>query len=99
MPDVTETLNSQSIKYLKESISELKTSMADGFAQVHAKIDILNEHYVRRDELDRTIARVKETYISTLEDKVSALQSNQTWLVRTVGAIIIAAVLGIILTH
>jgi len=84
-----ESLNKQEINFLKEQIKDLKTRMDEGFDKLNAKLEILIEGYVKRDEMEKAVA--------ALEKEIDGLQSNWTWLVRTIiGTIVVAAIGAVI---
>ena len=84
-----ESLNKVEIGFLKEQITDLKKSMTEGFATLHAKFDILNEQYIKRDEVKEMLRPVK--------DDLSSLKEDRKWAIRLILGVIITAALGLVL--
>ena len=83
-------LNQKDIVYLKEVINELKTATTNGFANVNVRLDFMVENFIKRDELNRELKDLKE--------EIKALEDNQKWVVRTIIGIVIAAMVGLLVT-
>ena len=84
-------LNQKDIVHMKESISEIKTSVINGFASVNVRLDFMAEHFIKREELYRELAdRDKE---------ITALQDNQKWVVRTVIGVVILSLLSLVVLN
>lgn len=82
-------LNRQAIDNLKENFIKLEKSVFDGFAKVYEKLELMEEHYVRRTELDRALER--------RDERISELENNQKWVVRSIIGIVIIAIMSIVL--
>jgi hypothetical protein len=85
-----ESLNKQEIGFLKEQINRLEASMTLGFATINAKLELMTDNYVKREELRATIKPIK--------DDVEGLMDDRKWAVRIVFGVIITAILGVIIT-
>lgn len=59
-----ESLNKQQIEFLKEQITDLKHEMTAGFAKLEAKLEILTEGYLKKEEFQVHCADAKATYVS-----------------------------------
>ena len=64
-----ESLNKQQIEFLKEQITDLKREMTAGFATINAKLELLNDGYVKKDEFHIHCTEAKETYATREEIK------------------------------
>ena len=53
----------------------------------------IGETYVRRDVYSSDSARIQQA-METITDRVEKMESRSEWVVRTVGALIIAAIVG-----
>ena len=53
----------------------------------------IGETYVRRDVYSSDSARFQQA-METITDRVAKMESRSEWVVRTVGALIIAAIVG-----
>ena len=62
-----ESLNKQEIGFLKEQINDLKREMTAGFAKLEAKLEILTEGYVRKDEFHAHCEGAKDLYVTKVE--------------------------------
>lgn len=62
-----ESLNKQAIENLKEKIDSLERRMDAGFAHLTAKLEILIEGYVKKDEFSAHCSEAKETYVTQSE--------------------------------
>jgi len=89
-------LQQKDIDHLTETLSELKVSMGQGFAQVYSRLDIMDANFAKKDSLDRELDRlenigsVRET---RLQGEIDELKDSNKWLVRTVATFIIGAIL------
>ena len=64
-----ESLNKQEIGFLKEQINDLKHEMTAGFAKLEAKLEILTEGYLKKDEFINHCVRSDNTYATKEEIK------------------------------
>ena len=62
-----ESLNKQEIGFLKEKIDSLERRVDAGFANLNAKLEILIEGYVKKDEFQAHCTDAKETYVTQAE--------------------------------
>lgn len=62
-----ESLNKQQIEFLKEQITDLKREMTAGFAKLEAKLEILTDGYVKKEEFQNHCAEAKEIYVTQAE--------------------------------
>ncbi len=91
MNDVATQLQQKDIDYLAKEVASLKLDMNTGFTLLHAKLEMFNENYVKRKELDEILLSRDQT----IED----LKSNQKWVVRIIISIVIAALMGLIIIN
>lgn len=89
--EVNEKLNQQAITFLKDEVEKLAQAMIKGFQDINSKLEVLSEHYVRRDELDRNLA--------TRDKEIEELKSNQRWVARSIIGVVITALLGLIILN
>lgn len=59
-----ESLNKQQIEFLKEKIDSLEKRVDAGFAQINAKLEILIEGYVKKEEFTTHCVEAKQTYVT-----------------------------------
>lgn len=54
-----ESLNKQEIGFLKEQITDLKNQMTAGFATINAKLELLSDGYVKKEELEKYVTEIE----------------------------------------
>lgn len=79
------------------SLGEVSRRLDDVTSRLEALAVRMESTYVRFDLFEAS-KELQETERKQLEVRVGGLESRSEWLIRTVGAIIIAAVLGVVVT-
>lgn len=74
-------------------IEALRTETTSRFDKIDGKFDRLDSTYVRRETYD-ALATSTGVLIDGLRTDVSRLQNSQSWLLRTLGAAVIVALIG-----
>jgi hypothetical protein len=62
-----ESLNKQEISFLKEQIERLERRVDAGFATITAKLEILIEGYVKKDEFTKHCDDAEKKYVTQAE--------------------------------
>lgn len=88
MKETDNLLQQKDIDYLAKEVAELKQTMATGFALIHTKLEIFNENYVKRVELD--------TILKTRDERLDSMQNNVTWIVRTIIGSIVLGLISVV---
>lgn len=91
MNEMQNQLQQKDIDYLTKEVAEIKKTVNEGFAAIQAELRIMSDSYVKREELDREL-KVRDQAIKNTED-------NIRWVVRSIIGIVIAAVVGFVITH
>lgn len=79
------------------SVGELGRRMLDITSRLEGLATRMETTYVRFDLFEAS-KQLSETERSQLDQRIQKLESRGEWLVRTVGVIIIAALLGLVVT-
>lgn len=64
-----ESLNKQQIEFLKEQITDLKREMTAGFALINAKLELMNDGYVKKEDFATHCSDAKDLYATKEEVK------------------------------
>ena len=88
MPEYDNLLTQKDIDYVKRDLADLKVQMTNGFNQIHTKLELMAENYVRKTEMDE---KVKD-----LVEEIGDLKDNQKWVVRTIITLVIGSIMGLI---
>lgn len=78
-------LQQKDIANLTENLRRLEATMSVGFNNVNTRLDVMNDHFIRKDFFDDKI--------KSLNEDIAELKDSNTWLFRTIGGIIITTVL------
>jgi len=79
-------LQQKDIEYLTSGLNKLETSMIKGFSDLNLRLDIMNDHFVKKDLLDEKLLHIQK--------ELESLRDSNKWLFRTVTGV----VLGILIT-
>lgn len=74
-------LQEKDIQNLAANLQRLEITMAEGFKNVNTRLDIMNDHFIRKDLFDEKI--------KVLNSDIEELKDANKWLYRTIGAIVI----------
>jgi hypothetical protein len=75
------------------TLGEIMRRLDDLTSEVKQINSNIGETYVRRDVYSSDSARFQQA-METITDRVEKMESRSEWVVRTVGALIIAAIVG-----
>ena len=75
------------------TLGEIMRRLDDLTTEVKQINTNIGETYVRRDVYSSDSARFQQA-METITDRVEKMESRSEWVVRTVGALIIAAIVG-----
>jgi hypothetical protein len=75
------------------TLGEIMRRLDDLTTEVKQINTNIGETYVRRDVYSSDSARFQQA-METITDRVAKMESRSEWVVRTVGALIIAAIVG-----
>jgi hypothetical protein len=75
------------------TLGEIMRRLDDLTSEVKQINTNIGETYVRRDVYSSDSARFQQA-METITDRVEKMESRSEWVVRTVGALIIAAIVG-----
>jgi len=75
------------------TLGEIMRRLDDLTTEVKQINTNIGETYVRRDVYSSDSARIQQA-METITDRVAKMESRSEWVVRTVGALIIAAIVG-----
>jgi hypothetical protein len=75
------------------TLGEIMRRLDDLTTEVKQINSNIGETYVRRDVYSSDSARFQQA-METITDRVAKMESRSEWVVRTVGALIIAAIVG-----
>ena len=75
------------------TLGEIMRRLDDLTTEVKQINSNIGETYVRRDVYSSDSARFQQA-METITDRVEKMESRSEWVVRTVGALIIAAIVG-----
>jgi hypothetical protein len=75
------------------TLGEIMRRLDDLTSEVKQINTNIGETYVRRDVYSSDSARIQQA-METITDRVEKMESRSEWVVRTVGALIIAAIVG-----
>jgi hypothetical protein len=78
------------------TLGEVIRRLDDLRKQVEDLPSKIDSTYVRKDVYEKARELAEEKHVSALA-RIIRLESRQEWLVRTVGALIIGAVIGVVL--
>lgn len=79
------------------SVGELGRRLADITGRLEGLATRMETTYVRFDLFEAS-KQLSETERAQLDSRISKLEARSEWLIRTVGAMIIAALLGLVVT-
>jgi len=88
-----------------EYLSKAMDSMVMALARLEGKIDGMTQSYARKDEVDKEHVRLddkiaaltKEIELKVSKEEFKPYKDNFTWVMRSIIAVIIGAVLSLIL--
>jgi tetrahydromethanopterin S-methyltransferase subunit G len=75
------------------TLGEIMRRLDDLTSEVKQINSNIGETYVRRDVYSSDSARIQQA-METITDRVEKMESRSEWVVRTVGALIIATIVG-----
>jgi hypothetical protein len=75
------------------TLGEIMRRLDDLTSEVKQINTNIGETYVRRDVYSSDSARIQQA-METITDRVEKMESRSEWVVRTVGALIITAIVG-----
>lgn len=78
------------IENLQKQMDKLDKTMSEGFTAIYSKLDIMSDHYVKRDELERTEARIKDWADERVKDVEKTANLNQKIIFSAIGMILVA---------
>ena len=88
----SDELHNKDIQTITVNLERLEKTMESGFDKVNNRLDIMNDHFIRKDFFDEKVANFTED--------IAELKDTNKWLARTVGGIIIVAIVsGIMLVR
>ena len=82
-------LQQKDINYLTKEVEALKQTLTQGLNSINTKLEVMSDHYVKREEMNEKIKPLREDL-----DEVKA---NLTWGIRIVIGAVILAILGLVL--
>jgi hypothetical protein len=83
-------LQQKDINNLTDNLARIEKAMNLGFEKVNSRLDVMNDHFIRKDFFDEKI--------KTLNDDILELKDSNKWMFRTVSTLILGIIIsGIIL--